>query len=468
MRMSAAQTAAYVCIYLLAGLFAGLVVLQFREAGTPSFAFAWHRRAQPASTPSDASSTSPAGSNGVDNTTPPWTFEYTRDGNNHGLSEEQCTAAFPLLTMEIDRAVEYRHNVAGNITLDDLEIKWRGHGILRILIHENQLYIVDTLNVGRGHRTRYLATLNSINAALRSYPGTLPTVEFTFTVQDNSLIGEGNSNRTVLAYARRAEEPSVWLMPDFVFWGWPQFGMPSYAADFRAVLDDSEMAFLDKKPQLVWRGSIDNNPARKKLAELSKDQPWSNVRGIDWLNKEDPTKNVISMEEHCDYMFTAMTEGMTWGGRLKLLLNCHSVMISHEMAWLEWYHHLLAPSGEAQNYILLEHFDGLRKTMRRLLEPAHRHEAQRIADNARRVFREQYLTPAAVSCYWRALFRGWASVQGFQPSPWMEPEVDPSRTGKLRRRPRGTSFEAYAIMESTEWEVPAQPRMLVNDPETYW
>lgn len=36
-----------------------------------------------------------------------WTFDWTRDGNNHGLSSGQCDAAFPDLYSEIDRAVDF-------------------------------------------------------------------------------------------------------------------------------------------------------------------------------------------------------------------------------------------------------------------------------------------------------------------------------------------------------------------------
>lgn len=142
-----------------------------------------------------------------------WSFDHRRDANNHGLTQERCLAAFPLLYKEIDRAVEYRHK-HGNITGEDIEMDWRGGGIVRILVQDNHVSIVDTLNVERGHRFRYLATLNSLNTAVMSAQDKLPDVEFTYTVTDFPLgHGKGMKGRTTLAYSRAPEQESLWLMP---------------------------------------------------------------------------------------------------------------------------------------------------------------------------------------------------------------------------------------------------------------
>jgi len=67
---------------------------------------------------------------------------------------------------------------------------------------------------------------------------------------------------------------------------------------------------------------------------------------------------------------------------------------------------------------------------------SHPEEAQRIADNSVRTFRERYLTPAAEACYWRALIRGWGSIS-FE-SELYEPN------GEGGRKQRGDRFESYA------------------------
>jgi len=67
-------------------------------------------------------------------------------------------------------------------------------------------------------------------------------------------------------------------------------------------------------------------------------------------------------------------------------------------------------------------------------------EAQRIADNAVRTFRDRYLTPAAQACYWRKLFNAWSTVS-FEPELYRTVKDDV--TGRIRRKSRGTPFESF-------------------------
>lgn len=393
-----------------------------------------------------------------------WQFKYKRDGRNYGLSEEHCKIAFPGLYKEVDRAVEHRKNVVGNITPDELEVEWRGDGIVRAMIHENQLYIINPYVVtDHNHRPRTIATLNAIQRAVTAYSGTLPSIEFSFSVHDHAT-GEGNSNRTTWAYTRRQHEEKLWLMPDFGMFAWPDVGLRSYA-ELQTILDHEEEDFIGKVPKLVWRGSlaVGSHDVRSGLIEHTKDKEWADVQELDWSNKTNIQERLLSMQEHCSFMFLAQTEGNTYSGRLKYLLNCHSVLFSHDLDWIELYHHLLQPSGSEQNYIRIKRdYSDLPRKMVTLLDPDHMQQAQRIADSARRMFRERYLTPAAEACYWRALIRGWASVQDFTPDFWMEEEVfdKVTQTERKKSRPRGAPFESYAIMEEVEWDMPAKPRKM--------
>lgn len=67
-----------------------------------------------------------------------WTFNTTRDEKLHGLSEDQCDAAFPGLYMEIERAVNYRKRV-GSITIEDVDISWKDDGVVRAIIIDQQV-----------------------------------------------------------------------------------------------------------------------------------------------------------------------------------------------------------------------------------------------------------------------------------------------------------------------------------------
>lgn len=234
-------------------------------------------------------------------------------------------------------------------------------------------------------------------------------------------------------------------MPDFGNWAWPGVGLRSYA-ELQTLIRDSEVEFVDKEPKLVWRGSVavGSRDVRAALLDKSKDRSWSDVQSLDWSNKTDIEEKLIGMEEHCGYMFVAQTEGNTYSGRLKYLLNCESVLVSHELKWIEHFHHLLEADGEGQNYVLVERdFSDLERQVESLLTPNGIPKAEAIAANAREMFRERYLSPAAEACYWRQMVRGWAEVQGFETEFWREFQAEKGEKKALKRKPRGVPFESY-------------------------
>lgn len=393
-----------------------------------------------------------------------WRFDYKRDNRNYGLSEEQCELAFPGLYKEIDRAVAHRLEKWGKITPDEVDVGWSGGGIVRAMIHNNQLYIVDPRNLwDQNNRPRAIATMHSIHRAISAYPGKLPDIEFSWSVNDFAL-HDRYGNGTTWAFSRLAHQEKLWLIPDFGMWAWPDVGLRSYA-ELREVLEHEEDEFVDKIPKLVWRGSlaVGSKDVRHGLVEHSEGKPWSAVETLDWGNETNIEERLITMQDHCSYMFVAQTEGNTYSGRTKYLLNCHSIIFSHDLDWIEFYHHLLKKDGPDQNYIRVKRdYSDLPSKMYKLTKPGSVPESKKIADNARRTFRERYLTPAAEACYWRALIRGWASVQGFTPEFWAEvTEFDKVlKKERTKRKPKGVPFEAYVIMEEVDWALPAKPRKL--------
>jgi len=459
----------------LAALFT-LALLLFATQGGPDYASEVLQRIQHARPPVEQKADDPTPSHSESHLTssppePSWEWDYQRDRRNYGLSEAQCGAAFPLLYREVDRAVTYRRRV-GNVTLEDLDVGWRGDGIVRALIHNNELYIIDPHGVwDHNHRPRAIATLHSLYRALSASNEPLPTIEFTLTVHDSALI-DTDSKHTTWSYSRLKHQESLWLMPDFGFFAWPDVGLRSYS-ELQAILEAEEDDFADKVPKIVWRGSLDvgsghdgGHVAREGLLHFSRGQGWSDIQTLDWGNKSDIDDKLLSMEDHCGYMFTAQTEGNTYSGRLKYLLNCQSVALIHQLKWIEHYHHLLVADGPEQNHVSTKRdFSDLPRQMKKLLRPSNLAQTMGIAHNARRTFRERYLAPAAEACYWRALIRGWASVQGFEPEVFVHEEwEDDWRGGKRREKKfRGAPFESFAIMEEVEWELPAKARKMCID-----
>ncbi|KAH0563438.1 hypothetical protein GP486_001990 [Trichoglossum hirsutum] len=118
------------------------------------------------------------------------------------------------------------------------------------------------------------------------------------------------------------------------------------------------------------------------------------------------------------------------------------------MQWIQPHHYLFVTDGPQQNIVEVERdFSDLEDKIGYYL--SHETEAERIADNSAKVFRDRYLTPAAEACYWRKLFRGWAEVS-FEPEFYQGTRL--SVGGQLELREwRGIPFESYALMQALSW-----------------
>ncbi|KAL5338877.1 glycosyl transferase family 90-domain-containing protein [Aspergillus crustosus] len=382
------------------------------------------------------------------NATFDWEFDVRRDGDNHGLSEGQCLRAFPKLFGEIDKIVEERTREGGRglITFQEVDGLARdgGDGLVRAAIKGGELYIIDFGNMPYTY-SRGKATLHSLNRALAAYPNrhSLPDIEFVFSTHDFST---GKS--PIWSYSKHASDTDVWLMPDFGYWSWPEVKVGSYKEIRRkiAALDDGDssqnskqgLPFHSKKKQLAWRGSLAPNPSvRGSLLSASRGKSWASIREINWSDASSVAVHLLPMEEYCRYMFLAHTEGRSFSGRGKYLLNCRSVFISHKLEWVEAHHAALIPSGPEANYVQVERdFSDLETKIEFLLDNPE--TAERIAENAVRTFRDRYLALAAESCYWRYLVRRYGEVSGFEPV-LMEKKKNGEVVG------RGVAFESWVL-----------------------
>ena len=204
-------------------------------------------------------------------------------------------------------------------------------------------------------------------------------------------------------------------MPDFNGWAssdWDRVG------GYRALREKSKKyltPFSEKTPKLLWRGQLDVgmtiSPIRTALVDVTKDKPWSDVDDIRWGGKA----GAIDMEKHCQWQFLAHTEGNSWSGRLRNLVNCNSAIIIHNpLQWVAHFYSILKSEGPEQNYIAVKNdWSDLEEKMNYFLE--HTDEAERIAEQGRRTFRDRYMTPAAEACYIRRMIYEWAKVQKWEP-----------------------------------------------------
>ena len=240
-------------------------------------------------------------------------------------------------------------------------------------------------------------------------------------------------------------------MPDFGFWSWPETKVGSYGEVQRKAMSMEDgvsnptgkaWSWTVKENKLLWRGAIMGLEVREKFISITKDKPWADVKSLDWHDKGSMAEDLKSMDEHCQYRYLAHTEGNSYSGRLKYLQNCRSVIVAHQMDWIQHYTPLMRSSGPEQNYVKVDRdFVDLESTMLGLQRDED--VTQRIANNSVECFRERYLTPAAEVCYWRKLINGWAGVS-FAPNPWME------KNGV--KAWRGLGVESYVLERRLEWD----------------
>ncbi|KAM0755468.1 hypothetical protein T439DRAFT_282816 [Meredithblackwellia eburnea MCA 4105] len=357
---------------------------------------------------------------------------------DRSLTQEQCDIVFPDLYKEADRSRDYWRK-RGGVTLD-LLTKAEEKGQARVMIHNNrnggltsmytQLYIKSYSDFQQGTRTR--ATLAAINEALVTALEPLPDIEFVIQSGDNGVVAGAP-----WALGRKADEKAITLIPDYGFFSWPEPGVGSFVeVQDKTLLYETNLTWAEKTPKLFWKGALMVN-IRKEIVEIAKKYDWGAVSGIDWGNRDQVLSELLTPEQHCQYKYLAHVEGWAYSGRLKYLQQCRSVVVAHEMEYIQHFHHLFNSDWKSpdQNMVISpgRNFDQLPSVMDRLIKDDAR--AEQIAENSFKFYRH-WLSIASVNCYWRRLFQRWAEVQNYTP------EVH-----------RGeTSYNSFILMGKVHWD----------------
>lgn len=400
--------------------------------------------------------------------------------DNLHLDEKQCRAAFPNLTKDIDDMV-----ALGTFRVTPKPAD-SDSGPLQVRLQNGRLYIVhhegkDTLD--KGFLDMRMAALHQLNRAVLTSPSTDPPLPDTI-LAINVLDGPANDT---LSYSRPAYAASTpgnllvtraFLMPHFSFWGWPALPfVGSFAKAAEAVHSlERQLPFRKKDPRPVWRGTKRYNSAqhpqmRTGLLKVAGTASWADVQELAWKNNGEGNDkasskpvatNALKIEDFCRYKYVLHTEGITYSGRLQFLQLCESVLLTPPMAWLQHTTHLVKPlfsldllqdktgaptwvpsdgiksawpvhytATEANTVFVAPDWSDLRATVAWL--ERHPDVAEGIARRQRALFVDGgYFSPAAETCYWRALIRGWSRVAQ---------TVGPAWVGE----PRGVPWELFAM-----------------------
>ncbi|KAK2875961.1 hypothetical protein FQN49_001482 [Arthroderma sp. PD_2] len=359
-------------------------------------------------------------------------WNHKRDRNTLIFNTPRCQSAFPGLFYEIDRAK--RERASRHITRNEIDSITPKNGFIRAMIYDQQLYVIEKNGT---IYSRELASLHALHRAIISSPEPLPNIEFAFNTDDKI------DSVALWGYARREEHKNIWLMPDFGYWSWPETKVGTMQeVQMKAEYAEQTWLWKKKAPKLFWRGATMGLEVRDKLVEVTKGQPWADVKPIIWRDEDSMKNDLRSMPDHCEFKYLAQTEGNSYSGRLKYLQSCKSVVISHKLEWIQHQSPLMKTSGPEQNYVEVRRdWSDLHDKIKWLEE--HDIDAMRIAENNVKTFRERYLTPAAEVCYWRHLIRSWAEVS-FEPEFYKE--VDGKKVW------RGLPVESFMLEGRLQWK----------------
>jgi hypothetical protein len=265
-------------------------------------------------------------------------------------------------------------------------------------------------------------------------------------------------------------------MPHFSFWAWdlPFIGSMSRAG---AAIADLEASYAGpgqwrtKIPKAVWRGttwfnSVHSPRLRQNLVAAARGQPWADVEALEWNNggggagvSGSNASNALPIEGFCRYKYVVHTEGIAYSGRFQFLQMCASVVLTPPIQWMQHVTHLVRPlfssdlklerkngwtpsekvrrawpvgygPEEANMVFVAPDWSDLGDVVAWLEE--HPDIAEGIARRQRELFvGGGYFSPAAETCYWRALVRGWGKMARTEDQGWEDTE--------------GTTFEAFSL-----------------------
>ncbi|KAI8949438.1 glycosyl transferase family 90-domain-containing protein [Xylaria longipes] len=319
------------------------------------------------------------------------------------LSEQECKAAFPDLTQDLEATV-----ALGPFTLKQVH----GAGPLQARLKDGQLYIIHAEN--RDSLSPELlqareAALHQINRAIITSPEKLPDTVFSLNIRDQPYGTAWSYSRPAYAAPASALPPikRAFLMPHFAFWSWPlpSIGSVTRAAEAIARIEDA-LPFARKDPRVIWRGSARFNGVhqptlRWDLLRATAGAEWADVRALDSYEMEtspraaaegneerkqeekekgrgkelakeeggedeldgikletrtagyraqgdtnvNPYGNTTTLmiEDFCRYKYAIYTDGVTYSGRLPFLQMCRSVLLTPPIAWRQHMTHLVRP-----------------------------------------------------------------------------------------------------------------------------
>lgn len=291
----------------------------------------------------------------------------------------------------------------------------------------------------------------------------------TFSSSSSTTSGPGDGNPVASGFAAK--------IPKAVWRGTTWFNSvhnPRLRANLLAATKDQPWADVEA---LQWGGTA-KSPTSSSIGGKNKKKGGNGDGGGEEGGGGGRTaSNALPIEDFCRYKYVLHTEGVTYSGRFQFLQMCESVVLTPPIGWMQHTTHLVKPlfshtlssfsssssgndddnkkgksskswtpseatkrawptnygpeSGEANIVFVAPDWGDLEETIAWL--EAHPDVAAGIARRQRETFVDGgYFSPAAETCYWRALIQGWSKVV----------RVDREELAEIGE---GQAFEAFVL-----------------------
>lgn len=214
---------------------------------------------------------------------------------------------------------------------------------IELLIDDGLWYIKNI----HGYQSRNFATIHMLTEALKGISVVDLMKKKKISIWTEDLLNNERLSGINLAYCSQSEQESVLLIPDFIFWYWPEIGVPDYTSLTSAMVEAGKNRHLFD--EVFWIGNPKVHPSRQKLIVLGQTIPNTKFIDISWVSHELPehmpsdtamtTKDgrFVSLPDHCNYRFLVDVEGRGYSGRLKILMFSNRPIFVQHRPWVEFY-----------------------------------------------------------------------------------------------------------------------------------
>lgn len=205
----------------------------------------------------------------------------------------------------------------------------------------------------------------------------------------------GKQRHHILTYASADGDKRVRLVPDFIFYNWPQVGIANFDQLAASIISASSAE--PTYPSLFWAGAASHS-SRKHLLTLKNDSPLYDFREIIW-DRQDPnclrSSSYVSLIDHVKFKYLLDVEGNGYSGRVKLLMFTRRPIFLQDRPYKEYFYSDLKPYV---HYIPVKRdFSDLQDQL--TWAEVNPEQCQLIANQALDYARLNFSTAKAVQCF---------------------------------------------------------------------